>query len=97
MISKSKFLTKNQIENLNDKHGYFAFGDSQGDVSASYADDAISTYKAMQDAAPTLYRALLMMVVAAENVSGEHVEGLMDLDNSLAFAYKAIELAKGNK
>ena len=51
-------LTDDQVFELNDKHGWFKFGDSQGDVSKAFAQDAIEMHKRTQDAAPDLLAAL---------------------------------------
>lgn len=43
-------------------------------------------------AAPELLHALQQLIRAAENIGGEHVTGLMDLDNAVMFA--SIKVAK---
>ena len=52
-------ITKTQVQELNEKHGYFEFGDAQGDVSLDFANDAIEKYLAMREAAPDMYEALM--------------------------------------
>lgn len=47
----SNYLTKEQVNQLNEKHGWFEFGDAQSDVSMAFAQDAITMYLAATEAA----------------------------------------------
>ena len=38
-LSDQKPLTKDQIADLNEKHGYFQFADAQGDVTLAFVRD----------------------------------------------------------
>ena len=49
-----KYLTKDQVFSLNEKHGWFEFGDAQGDVSNAFANEAIEAYERVRAAAPEL-------------------------------------------
>lgn len=46
-------------------------------------------------AAPELLEALERIIICAENIGGEHVTGLMDLDNSVEFARMKLNKALG--
>ena len=73
----SNFLTKDQVYELNEKYGYFEFGDAQADKSNEFAKDVVIKYKAMQEAAPELYEALVMVLNASqEDISG----GFLNVD-----------------
>lgn len=58
----AQHLTHEQIWELNQKHGYFEYGDAQGDVSRAFAQDAIAAYLRVRDAAPELLEALRVFV-----------------------------------
>jgi len=62
-------LTDDQVFELNEKHGWFSYGDSQSDVSKAFAQDAIEMHKRMQDAAPELLAACIQ---AYGNLSNVH-------------------------
>ena len=55
---KRAYLTADQVYELNEKHGWFEFGDAQSDVSRAFANDAIETYERVRAAAPDLLEAL---------------------------------------
>lgn len=46
-------------------------------------------------AAPELLEALERIIMCAENIGGEHVTGLMDLDNAVEFARMKLNKALG--
>lgn len=52
------YLTDEQVFSLNQKHGWFEFGDAQSDVSRAFANDAIAMYERVRAAAPDLLEAL---------------------------------------
>ncbi|MBB6580058.1 hypothetical protein HNP33_004184 [Comamonas odontotermitis] len=41
---KQSYLGEQQVQALNEKHGYFEYGDAQGDVSAAFANEAVAAY-----------------------------------------------------
>lgn len=53
METKS-YLTPDQVQQLNEKHGWFEYGDAQSDVSNAFAQDAIAMYERVRAAAPDL-------------------------------------------
>lgn len=40
-------LNKEQVYKLNVRHGYFQYGDAQGNVSCEFANDAVAAYMQM--------------------------------------------------
>lgn len=57
-MSNRTYLTKDQVFELNEKHGWFQYGDAQSDVSRAFAQDAIEMYERIRAAAPELLEAL---------------------------------------
>lgn len=60
------FLSNDQVQELNEKHGWFKHGDAQSDVSRAFANDAVAAYERVRSAAPELLEALEEMVKAGE-------------------------------
>ena len=52
------YLTKQQVQEMNERHGWFEFSDAQSDVSNDFANEAIERYERIRAAAPTMYAAL---------------------------------------
>lgn len=52
------YLSNEQVQQLNEKHGWFEFRDAQSEVSRAFAQDAIAMHEAMRAAAPDLLAAL---------------------------------------
>ena len=52
------YLTAKQVFALNEKHGWFQFGDAQSDVSKTFAQDAIVLHEKIRAAAPELLKVL---------------------------------------
>ncbi len=52
------YLTSEQVYELNEKHGWFQFGDAQGTVSRAFAQDAIAMHEHVRAAAPLMLEAL---------------------------------------
>lgn len=78
-------LLPSQVDLLNEKHGYFKYGDAQGAVSRAFAHDAVSAYKRMCDAAPDLLEALCVFVSKYQTApDGELGIGLVNGDFSRA-------------
>lgn len=48
------FISPDQVHELNEKHGWFKFGDAQSDVSNAFANEAIARYERIRSAAPDL-------------------------------------------
>lgn len=51
-------LSENLMYELNEKHGYFQFGDAQGDVSKAFANDVIAIHESIRNNAPDMLNAL---------------------------------------
>lgn len=68
------YLTPEQVNQLNEKHGWFQFGDAQSDVSRAFAHDAIEMYERMRAAAPDMLAALVwaLEVIEEEVADGTH-------------------------
>lgn len=58
-MSAQTYLTPEQVHQLNEKHGWFQFGDAQSDVSKAFAQNAIAMHERMRAAAPQLLAALI--------------------------------------
>ncbi len=58
MTKLTPWLSNEQIQALNEKHGYFEFADARGDVSRAFAQDAIDMHERLRAAAPELLAAL---------------------------------------
>ena len=54
----SLFISPDQVYELNEKHGWFEFGDAQSDVSNAFANEAIARYERIRSAAPDMLAAL---------------------------------------
>ena len=65
------FLSNEQVQALNEKHGWFKHGDAQSDVSRAFANDAVAAYERVRSAAPELLEALITKVKDAEQRSFE--------------------------
>lgn len=91
------YLTEEQVNKLNEKYGWFAFGDAQSDVSRAFAQDAIARHEAIRQAAPDLLEALQNLVAYADgfNVSGVYMDEEPEGKKAIRDAYVAIELAIG--
>ncbi|HQR98121.1 MULTISPECIES: hypothetical protein [unclassified Polaromonas] len=87
-----RFLTDDQVHALNEKHGWFKFGDAQSDVSRAFAQDAIAMHERIRNAAPDLLEALNNILVGMEASGGW--EGDDELFNAGVAAYKKATEAK---
>lgn len=90
-------LTHDQVHDLNEKHGWFQFGDAQSDVSRAFAQDAIEMHERIRRAAPALLMALQELTIAFENIGGEHVTGREGSEQRMKAAYAAIAEATGKQ
>lgn len=61
-MSTKTYLTPEQVQQLHQEHGWFAFGDAQNDVSKAFAQDAIAMHERMRAAAPDLLAALQSVI-----------------------------------
>ena len=61
-FTPGQFLNQGQVCDLNARHGWFEYGDAQGDVSRAFAQDAISMHERSRAAAPELLAALKELV-----------------------------------
>ncbi|MDR3445956.1 hypothetical protein [Dyella sp.] len=61
MSAHTPYLTDDQVQQLNEKHGWFEFGDAQSDVSRSFAQDAIAMHERIRSAAPDLLASVIEM------------------------------------
>jgi len=57
-MESPNYLTDAQVQDLNEKHGWFEYGDAQSDVSKAFAQDAIAMHERIRAAAPELLDAL---------------------------------------
>ena len=87
------YLTDAQVFSLNEKHGWFEFGDAQSDVSKAFANDAVAMHERIRSASQELlalawavFRATNLDLVA--NTSMEDTVGVL-LDASRAAIAKA--------
>lgn len=56
------WLTDDLVHSLNEKHGWFKYGDAQSNVSKQFAQDAIDMHERIRRAAPDLLEALESIV-----------------------------------
>jgi hypothetical protein len=64
------YLSNEQVQALNEKHGWFQFRDAQSDVSRAFAQDAIEMHERMRAAAPELLDVLVAICAQSERVRG---------------------------
>lgn len=74
MSDQRKFLSDAQVYELNERHGWFQYGDAQSDVSRAFAQDAIAMHERVRAAAPEMLAALIWAreVIAEEIADGAH-------------------------
>lgn len=72
------FISTEQVQQLNEKHGWFEFGDAQSDVSNAFANEAIERYERIRAAAPELLELLKKwQKFSQEGCSGNEWEALL--------------------
>ena len=49
-----QYLNKEQVYELNDRHGYFEYADAQGDVSRAFANDSVAAYLRVNEEAQAI-------------------------------------------
>lgn len=93
--TQKSYLTEDQVYELNEKHGWFTFGDAQSDVSKAFAQEAIEMHERMRAAAPDLLQALQRIVLAADNLDtqGGGLVGYSALIDASLFADAVIAKA----
>lgn len=64
MSEKNIFISKSQVAEMNQVHGWFQYGDAQSDVSNAFANEAIERYERIRSAAPEMLAALRGAVCA---------------------------------
>lgn len=64
MSMHTPYLTDDQVYQLNEKHGWFQFGDAQSDVSRAFASDAIAMHERIRSAAQELLHVSQMVMDA---------------------------------
>lgn len=71
------FLTPEQVFELNEKFGWFQYGDAQSDVSKAFAQAAIEKHERIRAAAPDLLLAAqeaMRLVELLEVLAGSHAD-----------------------
>ena len=69
------FISKEMVQQLNEKHGWFEFRDAQSDVSNAFANEAIERYERIRAAAPDLLAALQLILPLAKGYAYQHQVG----------------------
>lgn len=64
-------IGRDQVQEMNEKHGWFQFADAQSDVSNAFANEAIERYERIRAAAPALLEALKRAEEFIENMQAE--------------------------
>ena len=78
MSDKKIFISKSQVAEMNEVHGWFQYADAQSDVSNTFANEAIQRYEKIRDAAPLLLEALIELLGNIEDLMDES-EGVCGL------------------
>lgn len=81
------YLSKEQVREMNKKHGWFHYGDAQGDVSEAFANEAIERYERICAAAPD-------MLAVLKEISNGTVDDSPDLWGRVS---SAIDKAEGRQ
>lgn len=99
-------LTNQQVAELNEKYGWFTFGDAQSDVSRAFASDAIAKHEQIRNASQDLLAALICALNAMESCNeGDYSTGTVidpsfdkyAIDEACIAAMKAIAKATGEQ
>lgn len=91
-MSRNKWLSHEQIQKLNERHGWFKYGDAQSDVSRSFANDAVEAHERVRASAPDILAELEML---ANVVEGCGIATMPEIECRIAFARAAIAKATG--
>lgn len=80
---KQKLLSDAQVLTLNERHGWFQFGDAQSDVSRAFANDAVAAYLRLRDAAPDYYEGVRCFIAYEQEMeAGNDVVAMQLYDNA---------------
>ena len=66
-----KYLSREQVRSLNEKHGWFQYGDAQSDVSNAFANEAVRIHEQVRAAAPELLKVVEGVIGLLGNCSVE--------------------------
>ena len=94
MGKKNIFISKDQVAEMNQAHGWFQYGDAQSDVSNAFANEAIERYERIRSAAPELLEALRGMLQLDEE-NHQRYPGDEDVCTEVRLARAAIAKAVG--
>ncbi len=90
------FISPDQVHELNEKHGWFQFGDAQSDVSNAFANEAIARYERIRSAAPEMLEALESLLPMLADWHDEFPDHVGDKEGpAIKAAHAAISKAKG--
>ncbi|MGY6271041.1 hypothetical protein ACXIUT_15220 [Achromobacter denitrificans] len=90
------FISPDLVYELNEKHGWFQFGDAQSDVSNAFANEAIARYERIRSAAPELLEALESILPMLADWHDEFPDHVGDKEApAVKAALAAISKAKG--
>lgn len=95
MSNEPKLLSNEQVLVLNERHGWFQFGDAQSDVSRAFANDAVAAYLRLRDAAPDLLEAAKHCEWLLTSYELNRVDAEELADNALSSIRAAIAKATG--
>lgn len=73
------YLTEDHVQELNEKHGWFQYGDAKSDVSKAFAEDAIIMHERVRAAAPNLLAVVHKFLLIAN--TGNPQELINDISN----------------
>lgn len=89
MTPSHLFISRHEVQKLNEKHGWFEFRDAQSDVSNAFANEAIHRYEQIRSAAPDLIDAL-------QDLLSDYDNDVADIESALlAKCRRAISKATG--
>lgn len=66
------FISEEQVQQLNEKHGWFELRDTQSDVSNAFANEAIERYERIRAAAPELLTDLIEAAATLRSYEAQH-------------------------
>ena len=67
----TNYLSREQVRSLNEKHGWFQYGDAQSDVSNAFANEAVRIHERVRAAAPELLKVVEGVIGLLGNCSVE--------------------------
>lgn len=84
------FISREQVQELNEKYGWFQYADAQSDVSNAFANEAIERYERIRSAAPELLAQLEKHLEWLSKLTDWAGAGDPDLDGLRAAIAKAL-------